>query len=243
MSSRRATRALSGLFAVGLLLALASPAAAHVTVKSTEASQGGYAKLTVRVPTESETASTTKVELALPAEHPLASVRVKRTPGWTATLKKETLPQPVQSGDREITEAVTEITWVAAKGAGVRPGEFQEFDVSVGPLPSAETMIFKAVQTYSDGKVVRWIEEPAEGAAEPEFPAPVLQLTPVAGAHGQAAASGSGGSGGDSAAVASSESSVLPLSLATAGLATGLAGVGLGWLALATARRRTAPTA
>ena len=38
-------------------------------------------------------------------------------------------------------------------------------------------MVFKAVQTYESGEVVRWIEQAAEGADEPEHPAPVLALT------------------------------------------------------------------
>ena len=36
--------------------------------------------------------------------------------------------------------------------------------------------MFKALQTYSDGDVVRWIDEPTAGA-EPEHPTPVLTLT------------------------------------------------------------------
>jgi hypothetical protein len=37
-------------------------------------------------------------------------------------------------------------------------------------------MIFKTLQTYSDGTVVRWIDEPATDGTEPESPAPVLKL-------------------------------------------------------------------
>ena len=60
--------------------------------------------------------------------------------------------------------------------AAIKPGQFQEFDVSLGPLPEVDQIVFKALQTYSDGEVVRWIEEPASGQ-EPEYPAPVLKLT------------------------------------------------------------------
>ena len=38
-------------------------------------------------------------------------------------------------------------------------------------------MTFKALQTYSDGKTVRWIEKAERGGNEPENPAPVLKLT------------------------------------------------------------------
>jgi len=39
-------------------------------------------------------------------------------------------------------------------------------------------MTFRAIQTYSNGDVVKWIETRAPGATEPARPAPVLDLTP-----------------------------------------------------------------
>ena len=39
-------------------------------------------------------------------------------------------------------------------------------------------MVFKTLQHYSDGEVVRWIQEPQPNAAETERPAPVLKLLP-----------------------------------------------------------------
>jgi uncharacterized protein len=70
---------------------------------------------------------------------------------------------------------VTRIVWTAS-GAGIAPDEFDEFEVSAGPLPETDQLVFKALQTYADGEVVRWIEEAEEGAEEPEHPAPVLAL-------------------------------------------------------------------
>jgi hypothetical protein len=43
--------------------------------------------------------------------------------------------------------------------------------------------VFKAVQTYGDGTVVRWIEDQPKGAPEPEHPAPVLTLKGKASGH------------------------------------------------------------
>ena len=38
-------------------------------------------------------------------------------------------------------------------------------------MPKKDTVTFKAIQTYSDGKTVGWIEEQAEGSTEePEYP-------------------------------------------------------------------------
>ena len=160
-----------------LVLALAGPASAHVTVNPNAATKGGYTKVSFRVPTESDTASTTKVEVNLPTTTPIASVSLKPLPGWTAATVKSKLATPVKTDDGELTEAVSKITWTAGAGSEIKPGQFQEFDVSLGPLPDADQVVFKALQTYSDGTVVRWIDEPTTDGSEPEKPAPVLKLT------------------------------------------------------------------
>jgi len=158
------------------VVALAGPASAHVTVNPNSATKGGYTKVSFRVPTESDTASTTKVEVDLPTGTPIASVSLKPLPGWTAATVKSKLATPIKTDDGELTEAVTRITWTAASGSEIKPGQFQEFDVSLGPLPDADQIVFKALQTYSDGSVVRWIDEPAADGSEVEHPAPVLKL-------------------------------------------------------------------
>lgn len=170
--------ALLTALALGALLALAGPASAHVTVSSTDAAPGGYAVVTLRVPTESETASTTKIVVQVP---PLGSVAVQPTPGWTATTTTAKLATPIKTDDGEQTEAISQITWTASAGAGIKPGEFQQFAVSVGPLPKAASISFPTVQYYSDGTVAKWIEKAAPGSsAEPEHPAPTLSLKPAA---------------------------------------------------------------
>jgi periplasmic copper chaperone A len=168
-----------------LLLAVAAPAAAHVTVNPNSATQGGFAKLSFRVPNEMDTATTTKVEVTLPADTPMAFVSVKPVTGWTVRTEKTALKTPIKTEGGEITEAISKITWTAQGDGAIKPGQFQEFDVSLGPLPETDQMIFKALQTYSDGTVVRWIDEPAAGA-EPEHPAPVLKLAPAAATGGTA---------------------------------------------------------
>ncbi|KWW98632.1 Nuclear export factor GLE1 [Carbonactinospora thermoautotrophica] len=165
--------------AVALLAIATGTAAAHVTVNPKEAEQDGYASLTFRVPNERDNASTVKLEIVFPENQPLASVRVKPHPGWSYQIEKAKLSTPIDSHGKQVTEVVRKITWTANEGAGVKPGEFEEFQVSAGRLPKAEQMVFKALQTYDNGEVVRWIEEAAPGAtAEPKHPAPVLKLVP-----------------------------------------------------------------
>jgi hypothetical protein len=49
------------------------------------------------------------------------------------------------------------------------------FNLSVGTFPKVPSMSFAALQTYSNGQQVNWDEQSANGA-EPEHPAPTLQL-------------------------------------------------------------------
>lgn len=166
--------------AAAILFTLAGPASAHVTVNPNTAAPGAYTKVSFRVPTESDTLSTTKVEVNLPTETPIASVSLKPLPGWTAATVESKLATPIKSDDGEITEAVTKITWTADAASAIKPGQFQEFDVSLGPLPASGQVVFKALQTYSDGSIVRWIDAPTTDGSEPEHPAPVLKLAAAA---------------------------------------------------------------
>jgi uncharacterized protein YcnI len=220
------TRALVGVVGVAAAVSLiASPAAAHVTVNPREAEQGGFAKLTFRMPTERDNASSIKLELTFPESQPLSSVSVKRQVGWTYQVDKVELPEPVDDEGRQITETVSKITWTAQKGFEVKPGEFAEFEVSAGRLPTDEQMVFKAIQIYDSGEVVRWIEEAAPGAtARPERPAPVLTLVPrQEPAELAAEQAGSHEEGASGLATIALIVSIVALLLGAGGLASGLA--------------------
>jgi uncharacterized protein len=165
---------------VAALGLLALPATAHVTVSPATATKGGYATLTFKVPTEREEASTTVIEVDFPEDQPLPGASVQPKAGWEYKVEKVPLDTPITAEDGDkITERVSKIVWTAKEGAAIKPGEFDTFPVSAGPLPeNADSMVFKAIQTYSNGEVVRWIEEAAEGSsAEPKNPAPKITLT------------------------------------------------------------------
>lgn len=184
--------------------ALAGPASAHVTVHSTDAVQGGYSVLTFRVPTESDTASTTKLLVHFPAATPIASVLVQPHPGWTFTTATTKLPKPVTTDDGDtLTTAVAQIVWTADSAAtAIKPGEFDEFAISAGPLPNVKTLAFSVIQTYSDGSVVKWDETAAPGSdVEPQHPKPAITLSPPAASAQAKAASTSSGRGDTDALV------------------------------------------
>lgn len=167
---------------VVVLLLGAPTAAAHVTVHSAEATTGGFAEIAFRVPTESTTASTVKVEVAFPADHPLESVSIRPQPGWSYRTGTNA-PAELHAEGRHhgsAAEAVTDVEWTAANAdAAVKPGEYQEFRIAAGPLPEVGELVFKVVQTYSDGEVVRWIETPTPDGSPLDHPAPVLSYRPV----------------------------------------------------------------
>ncbi|MEV0296665.1 YcnI family protein [Nocardia sp. NPDC050710] len=155
--------------AIGLVLLSGGTAAAHVTADAPGAQQGKYSVVTFRVPTESETASTTALTVTLPN---VKSARTEPIPGWSAKV------------DRNDKSEAVAVTWTADPGApGVGPGQFQRFAISLGPLPKQDTVSFPAKQTYSDGKVVAWDQPIGPDGTEPEHPAPTVTL--LAGTAGE----------------------------------------------------------
>jgi uncharacterized protein YcnI len=164
-----------------LILAPLAEAEAHVTVHADTTTAGAEsAELTFRVPTESAKASTVKVELKLPTAHPLADVLAQPIAGWSVQVTNGPLPAPVVIDGTTFTEAPVSVTWtVQTPSAAVKPGEYQDFSISGGPLPDSGTVSFAAVQTYSDGSIVTWDQPQAPGQAEPEHPAPHFEITPV----------------------------------------------------------------
>ena len=187
--------AVTTLAALGLTLG-AGIASAHVTVNPNTAVAGSYTKLTFRVPNESAKADTVKITVNFPMDHPFASVSVKKELGWTAVATTTKLSTPISDDDNaSITQAVSSITWTADASGRIALGEFAEFDVSVGPVPKVASVAFTAIQTYSDGSVVKWDEPTPASGVEPEDPAPVLTITPADEAGGGTSSAGSSGAG------------------------------------------------
>lgn len=166
--------------AVAVLFAGTLPAWAHVTVSAQNPQRGANDVLiTFRVPVEEDTA-TTGLTVSLPTSTPIAGVDVLGMAGWKHTQKMTTLSTPIDTDDGQITEVVSEIEWTATAG-GLQPGEFGEFTILAGLLPNADSITFPAIQTYANGSTVSWTEVAAPGSsAEPDHPAPVLELTGAA---------------------------------------------------------------
>jgi len=217
-----------GAAAAAALVLLAVPAFAHITVTPGSAAAGSSSELTFHVPNEAANADTVKVDVQIPTDHPIAQLLAKPVTGWTVAIKTVTLAKPLVTDDGSFSQAVSEVIW---SGGQIAPGQFQDFSVSADPLPvGVSQLAFKAIQTYSNGDVVRWIDVPQAGQPAPDHPAPVLALT-----AGQAPAVANSAPSTGTASSSSSGSSTLALGVGIGGLIFGLAGLAV---AVLTWRRR-----
>ena len=198
----------------GLFIALAAPiaASAHVTLEDNTADAGSYSVITFKVPTESDTESTSKVTATIPASEGLG-VRYVPVAGWTT----------------EITEGAesTTVTWTASAGNEIPPAALQVFSLSLGAIPETGSIVIPVAQTYTDGSVVDW----ADTEENAELPAPVLYVNdaPAEDHHGGAEHEEEA-----PAAAATSSDDVLARILGIGGLVVGAIGVVLA----VTARRK-----
>jgi uncharacterized protein len=154
--------------ATGAAAALAVPAAAsaHVTLHPNVLPSGGFTVVGVRVPNERDNARTTKVDVKFPPG--FIFVSYQPMPGWTATILSRKLAKPVTVFGEKHTTEVDRVVWSSKTGIG--PGQFVEFPLSVA-VPAAKprsVLTFKALQTYSNGEIVRWIGSPSADAPAPQ---------------------------------------------------------------------------
>src|SRR3954453_6154381 len=165
------TRKLAAATAVAAL-AIPAAAQAHVTLQPSQAPAGAFTVLNVRAPTALDSASTAKVDVKFPDG--FAAARYQNVPGWKVRVITKKLAQPIQTDDGPITQGIDRMVFARTSAAGgIKPGQFQDFPISVQiPGKAGDKLTFKAIQTYSNGSVVRWIGgSGAEGRA-PRVPVP-----------------------------------------------------------------------
>jgi periplasmic copper chaperone A len=195
-------------------LGLAPAAAAHVTLNPREWEAGGFARFAIRVPNERDNAATTKVSVKFPKE--ILSAGFQPIEGWKRTVKMAKLKEPIEVEGEQVTEKIDTVTW---SGGRIRPGEFQEFGVSFRtPDKPGSELAFPAVQTYSNGEVVRWIGPP--DADEPAPRVAITEAAPEAGAATPAATTAPCDDAGERGG--SDTLSIIALIAGLAGLAIGL---------------------
>jgi uncharacterized protein YcnI len=148
-------------------LVVTSAAMAHAKVSPPVIQKGTDYVFTVAVPTESETASTTMVELTPPEGFTIDAVTP--TPGWEVNVQK--------SGSGE-SAVITKVTW----SGGTIPSEQASNFAIVGEAESEEDYALDVRQTYSDGEVVDW-----NGPEDSDTPAPVVEAKSSLGGGGTSA--------------------------------------------------------
>jgi uncharacterized protein YcnI len=230
---------------VAVAAALVSPsvADAHVSIHPNVVPTGASTVLTLRVPNEMDDANTIAIAVKMPPG--FLDVLAAPPPGWQFSTKTQKLAKPVKTDDGILTTEVSELDFTHGK---IPPGQFAQFPISVAaPGKPGSVLTFKTVQTYSNGKVVRWI-----GTPDSDQPAPTIDITAKNGVIQDAA----GGEAGPPAGITGASTTtarptptptsrtVAPDSggaskgLAIAALALGIIGTALGAAALATRRRR-----
>jgi uncharacterized protein len=161
-------KAIGGLVLLGTLV-LATGAQAHVSLHPNTVPAGSYPTLQIRVPSEEESANTSKIAVQFPPG--FLEVSTGYLPGWKAEVQTTKLATPVKTDEGTITEQVREVTW---SGGKIPPENFLDFPISA-TIPddaAGKALTFKTIQTYDNGKVTRWI-----GAPDSEEPAPTINVT------------------------------------------------------------------
>jgi uncharacterized protein YcnI len=214
--------------ALAFLVLDAAVVGAHVTVSPSSIPQGTRDVIvTFRVPNESATAAVTGLRVQFPLDHPISLVSPEAGSGWRVAVVKAALPKPVTTDDGTFTSTVSEIDW---SGGTIPVGQFGEFNALAQGIPTGTPqLVFKAIQSYSDGSVVSWIEVPDRTVPNPAHPAPTLTLT-ASRKTGPSAAPSSASAGAATVVAASGNDAQSIAALILAGFAVllGLLAVWLG---------------
>lgn len=212
----------------GALLALGGPlaASAHVTVDPSSTAAGSYAVLTFAFSHGCEGSPTTAVAIAMPDG--IGSVAPTINPGWDVAVETD----PADTSEHP---AVSQVVYTAK--TPVADGLRDTLAVSV-KLPddaAGETLAFPVTQTCVEGQT-DWVELQT-GDAEPDNPAPVIEVTEAlaGGDHHGSAAEDVAGGGTDHAADAGSDEASLASEAAQPDVLArvfGLGGLALGTIGL-----------
>ena len=133
------------------MLVPAASAAAHVEIKPPRAPAGSDARLTLEVPNERPQSATRRIDVQLPAG--VSAVTARALDGWRLRVRR---------AGSEVTRA----TLTAPPGRELTGAQRGRFRLRIGlPETPNRTVVFKVLQTYDSGEVVRWLGPP--GTSEP----------------------------------------------------------------------------
>lgn len=181
---------------IGALL-LPTTAQAHISLHPNTIPAGAFATLDVRVPGEQEGAHVEKVDMLFPQG--FTGVDYENVAGWSTKIIESKLARPIKEDGETIDTEVSQIVWTWTGPPGrVDNGQFVDFPLSLAIPENAtgKALEFRTVQTYSDGRVVHWIEP----ALTAEHPSPRINVTAKGGAIEDIAGDEAGPAAGQTAA-------------------------------------------
>jgi uncharacterized protein len=149
-------------------------AQAHISLHPNTIPAGAFVTLNVRVPGEQVGAYAYKLDMLIPPG--FTEIDTQNVPGWSVKEIVRKLATPIQTDNGPVSEEVAQIVWTGDRSrlGRLENGQFIQFPLSIA-MPSdivGQSLAFKAVQYYSNGKAIHWIGPPSA-----EYPAPTINVT------------------------------------------------------------------
>jgi uncharacterized protein YcnI len=168
----------AGALVAAALLAVSTPALAHVSFETAQAAPNSTFKGVLRIPHGCDGQPTQKVRIRIPE----GVIDAKPMPkaGWTLETTKAPYAKTYQLFGKPVAEGVTEIVW----SGSLEDGYYDEFVFQAritDAFPDGATVYFPVVQTCPNGSE-EWTQIPAAGQ-DPhslEAPAPGVKLVTAA---------------------------------------------------------------
>jgi uncharacterized protein len=171
-------RLAAGAVAVAGLLFPAA-AQAHISLHPNTIPAGAFVTLDVRVPGEQAGAYAYKIDMLIPPG--FTEIDTQNVPGWTVKKVITKPATPIQTPEGPVDEEVSQVIWTGDRSTlgRLENGAFIQFplDIAMPTNIAGQSLAFKTVQYYSNGKVVHWIGPPSS-----EFPAPTVNISAKGGA-------------------------------------------------------------
>jgi uncharacterized protein YcnI len=159
---------------VAASLSIPGVAQAHISLHPNTIPAGAFVTLDVRVPGEQEHAYAYKIDMQVPPG--FTEVDTQNVPGWSVKEVVTKPAKPIQTDEGPVDEEVSQVIWTGDRSTlgRLENGTFIQFPLSIA-MPTdlaGQSLAFKTVQYYSNGKVIHWIGPPSA-----EYPAPTVNIT------------------------------------------------------------------
>lgn len=146
------------------LCLFASSAFAHAHIEPDTAAKGSSGTFVISLPNERADSDTTKVQFVFDEEHPIGDASIIEAGTWKSSS--------------EYNSNKSEIKSITLEGGKITDENTEKFELEIKNLPGdTDSTTIKVLQTYSDGEIVRWIDEPLANGEEAEHPALTLTLS------------------------------------------------------------------